>query len=109
MYRGCPYTRMGRERMGIGKNLECQFTRGCEHEGPSGPPRLVHELMQNGKEECRGLPTSRRSAGEKVPASEGLGDRLFLNGGWAYEAQVLDASKKGRVQIKCSKSHGMSG
>jgi hypothetical protein len=59
--------------------------------------------MQNGKQESGGLAAPRRRAGEHVTPDERVWDGFRLNGGRAYEAQALDASNEGRVQLESMK------
>ena len=60
--------------------------------------------MHNGQEEGRGLAAACDCVGQEVPAFEGVGDALRLDWGGAYEAQILDTSKEGRVQLEVRKS-----
>ncbi len=69
---------------------------------------LVHQLVKNGQKESCGFPAARGGAGKEIPAFEGRRNRFRLNRGRALEAQFVDASNKGRVQLECRKSQGFS-
>ena len=64
--------------------------------------------MKYGQKESSGLPASRGGTGKEIPAFEGRRNRLRLNGGRTQEAQFIDASNKGRVQLECRKRQGIS-
>jgi hypothetical protein len=96
-------TGVTREAVEIGHDLLCELARGREDQCPRRPPRTVDELVQNGKQERRGLTAARRGAGEDVTTDERVRDGFRLNGGRAYEAQALDASNEGRVQLQSMK------
>jgi hypothetical protein len=78
-------------------NLESQLPGRSQDQGARRAPWPIQQMVQDGKNESCGLAASCGCAGQQVPAFERVGDGVRLNGGWAYEAQVLDASQEGRV------------
>ena len=86
------------------QDLEGQLTGGGQDQRTRRASGEGQQLVQDGQEEGRGLAASRDRVGQEVPAFEGMGDTSRLDGGGAYEAQILDASKEGRVQLEGRKS-----
>ena len=84
----------------IGDDLEGELAGG-RHDQRPGSTGSVQQMVENGKQERRGLPAPRGRAGQEITPLEGGGNRFGLNGGRAVEAQVLDASDEGRVQLEC--------
>jgi hypothetical protein len=61
---------------------------------------LFHQLVEYRQKESSGFPASRGGTGEEILAFEGRRNRFRLNGGRTLEAQFIDASDKGRVQLE---------
>jgi len=78
-------------------DLERQLTGRRQHERPGLAARTIHEAMEDGKKERRGLTAAGGGAGEEVTSAERMRNRFGLNGGGAHEAQLLHSTQEGGV------------
>lgn len=92
----------------VGQDLKRELPCGGQHQRPRGAPWAIHQMMQKGQEEGGGLPAARDGTRQEIPALEGVGDGLRLNGGRASEAQVFHTPQESGVQLQSRKSQESS-
>ena len=85
--------RVHRELPQVLLDLRRELTRRRQHERPRHAARLVHQPVQDGQEERRGLAAPRHRAGEQVSSLERGRDRLLLDGSGAGEPELLDTPR----------------
>jgi hypothetical protein len=100
VYRGGPQCREASDSFEVVDDLERELAGGNEHQRSRSASGSIDELMQDGKQECRGLAAAGGRAGEKVAALERRGDGFRLDGRGMCETELLDASQEGRMQLE---------
>ena len=79
-------------------NLRGQLTGRREHKRPGRSPRLLHELVQDWKQERVRLPTASHGAGQNVAPLEPRRDGVRLNGGGPGEPKLLETAMQVGMQ-----------
>ena len=82
------------------ENLGRQFPSRRDHERSGGAAGFVDQAVQDREQEGGGFAAAGHGAGEDVPAGEGWGNGVELNGSWAGEAEFLQAFEQARMELE---------